>query len=322
MDALLDLFSDLSFDDPTVMMSLLVFLAAATLAFGVMATLRVRGSVKRRAAEVTAGGPERADDKRSLRYASRKAAQKLIDYTTHHYASGDEGDKRQLRQRLLQAGFLDPRAVAFFFIARLAAAAVLGGVAFMLSPMLLSGPDGTAWMVAWVGGLLGYFGPNIYVNRRIAARQVEHRTGFPDFMDLLVVCADAGLSMEAALDRVGRELGDSYPSLSANVYMTTLEMRAGRTLSEALEHFGDRLGLEEARSFATLLQQSEELGSSLTEALRVYSDDMRHKRMSRAEEKAYSLPARLSVPLMVCIFPVILIVIMLPVYVRYKMGVY
>jgi tight adherence protein C len=320
--AILDLLPEMSADNPTVMLSLLVFLAAATLTFGVMAAIHVRGSVKRRAAEVLADGVDRPGDKRSLRFASRQAAQKLIDYTTRHYSTGDEGDKRQLRQRLLQAGFLDPRAVAFFFIARLAAAVVLGGLAFMLSPMLLSGPDGTAWMVAWVGGLLGYFGPNIYVNRRIAARQVEHRTGFPDFMDLLVVCADAGLSMEAALDRVGRELGDSYPSLSANVYMTTLEMRAGRTLSEALEHFGDRLGLEEARSFATLLQQSEELGSSLTEALRVYSDDMRHKRMSRAEEKAYSLPARLSVPLMVCIFPVILIVIMLPVYVRYKMGVY
>src|SRR5215216_5570327 len=101
-------------------------------------------------------------------------------------------------------------------------------------------------------------------------------------MDLLVVCADAGLSMEAALDRVGRELADSYRSLSANVHMATLEMRAGRTLSETLDHLADRLGLEEARSFATLLQQSEKLGSSLTEALRVYSDDMRHKRLSRA----------------------------------------
>ena len=95
--------------------------------------------------------------------------------------------------------------------------------------------------------------------------------------------------------------------------MTTLEIRAGRTLSEALEHFGDRLGLDEARSFATLLQQSEELGSSLTEALWVYSDDMRHQRLSRAEEKAYSLPAKLSVPLTLCVFPVVIIVIMLPV---------
>ena len=75
--------------------------------------------------------------------------------------------------------------------------------------------------------------------------------------------------------------------------MTNLEIRAGRTMSEALEHLGDRLGLEEARSFATLIQQSAELGSSITEALRVYSDDMRHKRLSRAEEKAYSLPAKL-----------------------------
>ena len=322
MDALLDLLSDLSFDSPTVMLSLLVFLAAATLAFGVMATLHVRGAVKRRAAGVAADGPEPADDKRSLRHASRKAAAKLIDYTTRHYASGDPGDKRQLRQRLLQAGFLEANAVAYFFIGRLAAGGVFAVLAFLFAPMLIEGPGGMAWLCAWMAGLLGYFLPNLYVNRRIASRTTEHRAGFPDFMDLLVVCADAGLSMEAALDRVGRELSDSYPSLSANVYMATLEMRAGRTLSEALEHFGDRLGLEEARSFATLLQQSEELGSSLTDALRVYSDDMRHKRMSRAEEKAYSLPARLSVPLMVCIFPVILIVIMLPVYVRFKMGAY
>src|SRR5207302_8811786 len=112
-------------------------------------------------------------------------------------------------------------------------------------------------------------------------RRNEHRMGFPDFMDLLVVCADSGLSMEAALERVGRELGDTYPSLCANIHMTNLEIRAGRTMTEALEHFGDRLGLEEARAFATLIQQSAELRSSITEAPRVYSDDMPHKRPSR-----------------------------------------
>ena len=178
------------------------------------------------------------------------------------------------------------------------------------------------WPMLLVSGILGYFMPSVYLGRRIAGRQVEHRAGFPDFMDLLVVCADAGLSMEAALDRVGRELADSYRSLSANIHMATLEMRAGRTLSETLDHLADRLGLEEARSFATLLQQSEKLGSSLTEALRVYSDDMRHKRLSRAEEKAYSLPAKLSVPLTLCVFPVVIIVIMLPIYVKLKVGAY
>ena len=141
-------------------------------------------------------------------------------------------------------------------------------------------------------------------------------------MDLLVVCAEAGLSMEASLDRVGRELGDSYPSLTANIHMACLEIRAGRTMSEALEHLGDRLGIEEARSFSTLIQQSAELGSSITDALRIYSDDMRHKRLSRAEEKAYSLPAKLSVPMMVCIFPVLFVVILLPVFVRLHVGNY
>src|SRR5207253_5282908 len=196
----------------------------------------------------------------------------------------------------------------------------LAATTLLLVPALFDDLAGNIWFFVWGAGLCGYFVPNFYLKRRIRARENEHRAGFPDFMDLLVVCADAGLSMEAALDHVGRELSDSYPSLSANIYMATLEIRAGRTLSEALEHFGDRLGLDEARSFATLLQQSEELGSSLTDALRVYSDDMRHQRLSRAEEKAYSLPAKLSVPLTLCVFPVVIIVIMLPVFVRFKVG--
>ena len=172
------------------------------------------------------------------------------------------------------------------------------------------------WLFVMAGGLCGYLAPSVYLDRRVARSGCEHQAGFPDFMDLLVVCADAGLAMEAALERVGRELSDSYPSLAANIHMANLEIRAGCTLTEALDHLGDRLGLEEARSFATLIQQSDELGSSVSDALRVYSEDMRHKRMSRAEEKAYSLPAKLTVPMMVCIFPVLFIVILSPVIVR------
>jgi tight adherence protein C len=162
----------------------------------------------------------------------------------------------------------------------------------------------------------------MYIDRRIAARKLEHRAGFPDFLDLLVVCADAGLSMEASLERVGRELGDSYPALTADIHMTNLEVRAGRTLKDALERFAERLGLEEARSFATLINQSIDLGSSISDAMRVYSDDMRHKRLSRAEEKAYALPAKLSLPMMVCIFPVLFVVILLPVFVKLHTGHY
>jgi tight adherence protein C len=323
MDAVFEFISSVSGgDNSTLMVSAFVFLSAAALAFGLMAIAQVRFAVKRRAAEISTGPAAATDDPRSLRYASKVAAQRLIDYTAKHYSTENKGDTKELRRQLLQAGFLDARAPVLFFLARAGAAVVLALGAFLLMPMLLAPESPMLWPSVWIGGLGGYFAPNVYLSRRIAGRQVEHRAGFPDFMDLLVVCADAGLSMEAALDRVGRELADSYRSLSGNIHMATLEMRAGRTLSETLDHLADRLGLEEARSFATLLQQSEKLGSSLTEALRVYSDDMRHKRLSRAEEKAYSLPAKLSVPLTLCVFPVVIIVIMLPVYVKLKLGAY
>jgi tight adherence protein C len=321
MIALFDFISDLSAARPTLMMSVLVFCAASTLAFGVMAAVRVRGSVRRRTAEILIGGAARSQhEQHSLGSAGRKAAQKLIDYTTRHYVSASDGSQQQLRRRLIQAGFLDPRAPVFFFLARIILAIGPALLVFAMFPVVFPDSVKMFWPAVWIAGMVGYFTPNVVVNRRIRTRCNQHRAGFPDFMDLLVVCANAGLSMEAALTRVGRELGDAYPSLSANIYMTTLEIRAGRTLSEALEHFGDRLGLEEARSFATLLQQSEEFGSNLSDALRVYSDDMRHKRLSSAEEKAHSLPAKLSVPLMLCVFPVVIIIIMLPVFVRLKLG--
>jgi tight adherence protein C len=272
---------------------------------------------------LTETDPARRQNHGSIRHSGLKAAQKLVDYTAKYYSTTDTGNVKLLQGKLIQAGFLNPRAAGFYFVARAGCGIVGFSLAFFSIPAFY--PDmqwSTRWMLTVFSALLGYYAPSFYLNRKIAANQNEHRAGFPDFMDLLVVCAEAGLSMEAALDRVGRELADSYRSLSANIHMATLEIRAGRTLSEALEHLGDRLGLEEARSFATLLQQSTELGSSITDALRVYSDEMRHKRLSRAEEKAYSLPSKLSVPLILCIFPVLVIVTLLPAYIRVKYQVY
>jgi tight adherence protein C len=298
-----------------------VFLATTVLTLGVMLALRARGAVKRRAAGIA---EDTGEDQRALRSSSLKAVQRLLDYTTKHYtvSDKDKGDVKVLRRRMIQAGIFDDRAVAYFFVARTALAIGVAFAVFIVLPMVSTLQGTMFWIAVVGGGIAGYVGPSMYLDRRIAARRNEHRSGFPDFMDLLVVCADSGLSMEASLERVGRELADSYPSLCTNIHMANLEIRAGRTMTEALEHLGDRLGLEEARSFATLIQQSAELGSSITDALRVYSDDMRHKRLSRAEEKAYSLPAKLALPMMICIFPVIFVVILLPVVVRLYTGHY
>ena len=308
-------------DGNTTLIGVLVFLAAGTLAFCIMAILRVQSSVKRRAATIgRVGDVESAVGARSLRHSSLKAAQRVIEYTAKHYSNGSTEETKVLRRRMMQAGIYEPRAVAYFFLGRTALAVALATLMFLFVPAEQGGA--AFWLWIGFGGIIGYLGPSLYIDKRIKTRKAEHQAGFPDFMDLLVVCADAGLSMEASLERVGRELSDSYPSLTANLHMTNLEMRAGRTMSDALEHLGDRLGIEEARSFSTLIQQSAELGSSITDALRVYSDDMRHKRLSRAEEKAYSLPAKLSVPMMVCIFPVLFVVILLPVFIRLHLGNY
>jgi len=314
-------FADMLQDKNSMMMALLIFLAAGTLAFTVMAVLRVRGAVKKRTERVMEEGG-RSNSRRSLRYSSLQAVQQLLEYTTKHYASTESDTMKVLRQRLIQAGIFDPRAVAMFFLVRTGLAVALAFVAMVMLPMFMSKSGSAYWLLVVAGGIFGYIGPSMYVDRRIKARMQEHRMGFPDFMDLLVVCADSGLSMEASLDRVGRELGDSYPSLTANIHMTNLEIRAGRPLKDSLERFANRLALDEARAFATLINQSIDIGSSITDALRVYSDDMRHKRLSYAEEKAYALPAKLSVPMMVCIFPVIFVVILLPVFVKLHVGHY
>jgi len=321
MDTILTVFADMLSDSNTMFMALLIFLATGTLAFSVMAAVRVRGAVKKRTSRIM-NEDERKGHKRSLQYSSAKALGKLIDYTTKHYSESNQENMKVLRRRLVQAGIYDPRGVAFFFIGRTALAIGLAAAVFVLLPIIRPMGGTWFWLMVVAGGVVGYVGPSMYIDRRISARTIQHRAGFPDFMDLLVVCADSGLSMEASLERVGKELGQGYPSLSANIHLTNLEIRAGRPLKDALEHFAERLALEEARAFATLINQSIDLGSSITDAMRVYSDDMRHKRLSRAEEKAYALPAKLAVPMMVCIFPVLFVVILLPVIVRLHVGGY
>jgi len=323
MQAIASLFNDALRDRPSMMLALLVFLTAGMFAFAVMAGARVRGEVKKRTSRIVMDENERnANSKRSLRYSSLQAVARLIEYTTKHYASANEENMKTLRRRLVQAGIFDARGVAFFFIVRTALAVGVAIALLLIIPMITSKGGSFFWLMIIVGGIAGYVAPAVYVDKRIAARRAQHRMGFPDFMDLLVVCADSGLSMEASFERIGREMGESYPSLTANIHMTNLEIRAGRQLKDALDHFADRLGLDEARQFATLINQSLDLGSSINDALRVYSDDMRHKRLSLAEEKAYALPAKLSLPMMVCIFPVLFVVILLPVFVRLHTGHY
>ena len=279
-----------------------------------------RGDIKRRLKVEDAVAREAKPDSAAKR--NREAVQeKALKTAQEFYARSDPENVARLRLKLIQAGSLEPRAVGWYFLIRFAAFAGVALAALFVS--LLYGQDASSfnrWSFVIGSGAFGYFAPGFVLNQKIRARMVEYRNGFPDFMDLMIVCSDAGMSMEAGIERVSRELATTYPSLGENLRLVSIELRAGRGLDDALRSLGDRLSLDEVRSFATLLQQSKELGTSLSGALRVFSDEMRHKRMSLAEEKAHALPAKMSVPVTVCILPVVLMIAIIPIVVKISVG--
>jgi tight adherence protein C len=166
--------------------------------------------------------------------------------------------------------------------------------------------------VAFLFAGAAMFGPDQVLKMRRTAREREYADGFPDLLDLLVASVEAGLSLDAAVTRVTDELARRYPNLTVHLRFLVLELRAGRARKDAWSAFADRLGIDDARALATMLRQSEEMGTSLGETLSVFSQDMRQKRMLRAEEKALALSAKLTVPLILFIFPCLLGALMLP----------
>ena len=131
-------------------------------------------------------------------------------------------------------------------------------------------------------------------------------------MDLMVACVEAGLSLDASVQRVGEELEYRHPIIAGHMRTLSLELRAGRARKSAWRAFADRMGVEEASSLATMLRQAEEMGTSLGQTLRIFSADMRKRRILMAEEKAMALPAKLTLPLILFVFPVLLGVLVLP----------
>ena len=167
-----------------------------------------------------------------------------------------------------------------------------------------------------VAALIAILGPDAYIARRQTHRQQEYRLVFPDLIDMLVVCTDAGLSLDAAFARINPEVAKQSRALGINLTLLGAETRAGRSTADALGTFADRLNIDEVRAFVITLRQSLELGTDIGDALRVFSDEMRAKRLLRAEETANKLPVKMVLPLGGFIFPVILMLILLPVILR------
>ncbi|MBZ9846807.1 type II secretion system F family protein [Mesorhizobium sp. CA14] len=232
----------------------------------------------------------------------------------------ERGEPNALEAKLFRAGFHQPSAPIIYMLSRLGAvcAGFLGSFALLSALLPPQLPSVLAFFGAALLGLGCIVIPSIMLDRFENTQKQIYRRGFPDFMDMMITCADAGMSLEGAVDRVGAELAGTHKWLGIQLAIMNLQLRAGKPLREALRELADRIGLDEAKALAVLFRQSEELGTSLTEALRVYSDEMRTQRIMSAEEQANALPVKMMIPLGLCIFPVVMMVVMLPVLIRMK----
>lgn len=228
--------------------------------------------------------------------------------------SSPEGDWEHspLRLRFLHAGIRNPDARLVYFAAKSIVPLALAAFAFLGLRGLDGGGGLTMIFYVLAGALVGCYLPNLVIWLSIRSRQREIFESFPDAADLMLVCVEAGLGLDAGLTRVADEIKRKSMALAEELHLTNLEIRAGGTREKALRNLALRTGVEEIATFATMLTQADKFGTSIGDSLRVFSDDLRHKRQIRAEENAAKVPTKMLFPLVVCIFPSIIMVILGP----------
>jgi tight adherence protein C len=225
-------------------------------------------------------------------------------------APKEHTDFLRMRIKFLRAGIRHQNAPAIFWSARVLFALFLPFCVLLVPSAtikLLSFPLTIGLCIYFV--ILGFYLPEIWLRIKTSRRREKLIKGFPDALDLLVVCVEAGMGMDAAINRVAREIRLSNKELSEELELMGLELRAGKSRRDALKNLALRTNLEDVNSLATLLIQTDRFGGSIAQALRVYSDTFRTKRYQKAEEKAAKIPVKLVFPLVLFIFPSLFVVL-------------
>lgn len=298
----------------------LLFVAVVSLSYAAAAALGGRDRARRRIAE--AGGTVSVSDGDprlpSLRaYAGESRWARMIDTLERRGLSLADTKDDSLRGRLIAAGYTAPYAPRLYTLLRLG---MVIGLPLLVLGSLWLGKESPGILRLYVefvlAALAGLYLPALFIRAKADRRREELVRSFPDALDLMLVCVEGGLGLEAAFGRVGMELTHAHPLLSEQFGEVVLELRAGRSREDALRRLADRTNVDEVRAFATLLIQSTKLGTSIGQTLRTYAAEMREKRRMRAEEKAHRLPVLLSIPLVACMLPVMIGVLMLPAVIR------
>ena len=248
-----------------------------------------------------------------LRTATSK--DKLEKYSTF-LEPQDAEEYSAVKLKLMQAGYKSQNAVRFYHFSQFALGLLglaLGG-AYALIQMSAAVDVSTKDLVIWImgPGCAGYMLPKYWVTRRQSMRQEAITNGFPDCLDMMLVCVEAGQSLDQSILRVAKELRSGFPDISDEFMIVSHEMKAGKSKENVLRDMSERCGVQDITSFVTVLVQSQQFGTSIADALRVYASEMRDKRVMRAEEAANKLPTKMTLATMMLTVPPLLVILIGP----------
>lgn len=258
--------------------------------------------------------PDKSTAKSPERLRMDSGTDKLQKYSTF-LEPQDEKEYSAVRLKLVQAGYRSRNAVRIYHFAQFALGLGLlglGGLYAFMQAQQGNSSTQTLIMSLLIPGAIGYMAPKYWVTRRQAERREAITYGFPDSLDLMLVCVEAGQSLDQSILRVAREMRTGFPDLAEEYEIVSYELKAGKDKVSVLRDMGERCGVPDINSFVTVLIQSQQFGTSIAEALRIYAAEMRDKRVMRAEEKANTLPTKMTLATMMLTVPPLMIILIGP----------
>lgn len=303
--------------DMAWVISLLIFTMVLLGSMGLYHVLGSRAVMKiiKRRAEGQIGTANSDSD--SIRVTLKERLHSLLTRLGEANKPSKESEVSAIREALMTAGYRHAQAPILFMGAKLLSSILSLGIAALIPAKLIGFPSATTQVLLYVGAAsAGYFIPVCWLSLAISRRKEKILDAFPDALDLMVVCVEAGLGLDAAISRVSSEIRLAHGELAEEFNLVSFELRTGLSRAEALRNLSRRIDLEEVSSLVALLVQTEKFGTSVGQALRVHADAMRVNRQLRAEELAAKLPVKLLFPLVFFIFPSLFVVVLGPAVVK------
>ncbi len=281
---------------------LFVVLAIGVLCIGIaFIVLAASDPVRKRMKYFLAGA--NAGGEHGLPEASSK-----LEPVSKYLLPSNQQERNETKERLMHAGFVSSGALGIFYGVRILLFVILPSAVIVIAPAFPELTPKQVLISIGVAAFLAFLLPGMVLDRLISNRKRKLRNAFPDALDLLIVCVEAGMGLNPALQRVADELEVSHPELAAEFVLVTVEIRAGIDRVESLKNLAKRTGLEDINGMVSLLAQSMRFGTSVAETLRVYSEDFRDKRMQAAEEEAAKVGTKMIFPMVLFLFPAFFVV--------------